>query len=791
MLQIAHLSIQDYDKTENQVSHASSPAFGSTSGNHEIQVVINMGDLPEDRIGEILHCNKCNITFNEKDELLQHQSSLHRRNKYKNGMRITDGVIIKDGKYVCQFCYKTFSERHRYNGHVGAHVRYQAKAAGESSESVDPSSFVEFPIQDTAMIASLKSDNAVEICNSITNNELNICSPCNKNNEHVGDLEEANGNMRGIDETTDIVTETNPCSAAEVLFSRNENKSFHENARLNDCAAEMIADGSSFERRRSGPSLLLNDATHGVVNSGVIENSASIEKPEQIMASKSSLLDSNDHVEECEIVVNNNEHIYQTRNELKLDCDKFAIKGSAFDFFGSQGDQDKNSALSVKEKSDFKYLPCKNIDTADSTSTSGSEASKLNKDPLISMLSIAHDEKACVEDNVPCSTLKCKVDEAFGFGTCENDSSKADNDGVNRHEEMQFGIASVIPSWTEQENVSKKDDAEALACLLKVPGAQDMSKSRLVALSGHESIYHYENSDDEVCRRKTEAPEFDNFQKFGNGESSDPFSSSHAGINSNSIIGIEQDRKLEVCSPFKSATDKQLFTEDNMIRILSDALEEHRQEASGSILLDRSGVSELSDEAYPLNKIYAAPANPSKLNEIENTGKHELSLSFGNLQTDVYTDSNRVEQERYQANNFNIESVVRKAYGDPTHLSIVSSDIPADLKQDRPFGIEFPNSSFNDRARELDSSFNVAQPGRDWNGTRGYNIGTSGQNFMVDFGNSSLQSGECVAADGSWRTGHENVFGGCFDANSGPQVPSSSCFHTFGLTSDKVLLKNL
>lgn len=709
MLQISHLAIEEVGKTENLVSHASSPALCSTAGDHEIQTMVNAGDLPEGII-EISRSNKCTVTFIGNDELLQ-QSSLHRRNKYKNGTRITDGVIIKDGKYECQFCHKTFTERHRYNGHVGTHVRHQAKTTGDSFESVIPNSLNVIPIQDNSIEGSL-----METGDSITNNMLNNCLSCNiYTNEHAGNINEATENMRVIDEAIDVVA---------------ENKCFHEDKRLNCSAAEVIDD--------DGPNLQgspLNDAIKGVMNVGGNGNSASMEKLEKAMASESWLLDSNDSGEEC-VVVNNSEQIYQTRNELNLDCDNSAVDGSILESLEGQRDQDNNLAFHIKEKTDLESLPRKNTGTTE-TSTSGLEAYELTKVRNISTPHVAHDEKACVNDSDPCLMHKDKVGVPLRFGKYENESSKADNDGGNGLDEMQFEISSVIPSWNEQKN---------------------------------ENMYHYESNDDEVCRKKTEVPEFDVFRNFGNGESNDPFSSSHVGINSNSITGTEQVRKLGVCSPFASASDKQLFAEDNMIRMFSDTLEEHRQEPSQGILPGQSGVS--------------------KLNKIENSGKHELSLSFGNLQTDMCTDSNRVQQEQYQASNFNIDSVVHKTYGNPAHLSIVSSNIPSDMKEDRPFGIEFPNSSFNDRAHDFSSNFNMAQPERVWNGTRGDNLGPSGQNFMVGFGNSS-QPGECAGADASWRSVDENVFEGCFDANSGPQIPSSSCFHTFGLTSAKVLFLNL
>ncbi|KAK4428555.1 Methyl-CpG-binding domain-containing protein 8 [Sesamum alatum] len=806
---VADLAVQVDDRKENLVSHTSLPTFGSTSGNHEMQVTIKARDLPEDNAQNTFHCSKCNITFNEKDELLQHQSSLHRRNRYKNGMRLTDGVIIKDGKYECQFCHKTFSERHRYNGHIGAHVRYQANIAGESSggragESVDPSSFG-FPVRDCMMGGSLGSDNVMDICNATANNGLNICSPRDKDNEHDGDLKEGKENMKVAEatdivvetnpcsvaegnenmivaEVTDVVAETSPCSVAEVLLSGNRNKSFNDDAHADGCVVEKIDAGASLQGKRSGncSPLPLDDATCGVTNGGELQDSASMEKPEQSMICGSSLLDSNNHVEECDVV--NNEHISPTNNELKPDSENFSVNGSIFNFFGTYGDQDKHLAASLMQQSNFDHLPCKNIGNTDNTSTSRSMFSKLNKVPDISMLPASQEDKVFAGASVPCSIGKYKVDERGNFGTSEKVGSKAGSDSVSRHDKVQFGTSSVIPSCGEQENASKRYDPESLTCHLKGPAVQNTSKSRLITLSGHESMYGSQNNDDGVCRRKMEVPGFGNFQNFGNGESSDPFSGRHALINSNSIIGTEQDRKLGVCSGFASATDKHFFTEDNMIRIFNGALEENKEEPSASVLPRQSGVPEISAEA---SSFYTTPANRSEVNEIDNSRKHELSLSFGNFQVEQCADSNTIEQHRYQPNNFNIQSVVHKTYGDQRSSSTINSHIPGDMKQRRPSGINFPDPSFNIRAHELGARFNEARPGWEWNRPRGDNIGTSGQNFMVGSANSSSQSGGGVTADGSWRTGHGNVFQGCFDAASSHQISSPSYFGTFALTSDK------
>ncbi|KAG6400266.1 hypothetical protein SASPL_137091 [Salvia splendens] len=735
------LTAQDDYEVEN-FSQASPPHLDLVTGNHEIQVAVNVGNASEDRIGESICCHKCSITFNNKEEFLNHQSSVHRKNRSKNIVRITDGVIIKDGKFECQFCHKTFSERHRYNGHVGAHVRFQAKIPGEFSQSVYPTSTNEFSTQDNAMEGASNSHNAADVCNSVTTYGPKICASPDKVDGHFGDLEDASRNITGnggMDKATNIVTETSDCSVPEVLFSSNENKNLHEDACLNDSTAKISLDGSAMQGGKMMESTLCqNGAADSVRNSSVIENSVSIDKPGKTIASNICLLDSNDHVKECPLVNDSNRKTV----EFSFNSQKLTVNESIFNLFGAkhQGEQEKDLAVSITEKSDSQYLLCKDIGTTESI-TSGSEASKIEKGPNIRM-PIADEKKPCQEDNVPCSIVNCKVGYTLSFSECENDSSKAYNEGTNRLGEMQYGMASVIQSWNEQENVTKKDDAEVFTHLLEVPGMGDMSNSHLVA--DDKNTYHDENNDSGGCGRERKVPELDCLRNFGNDQSSDLFSSGSAIISSNSITGT---------------TDKQLSAEDNMIAVFSDTIEERIQDPSEGILLNQSGISEVSIEAFTLNKIYTTPANHSELNGIENAGKHELSLSFGSLQTDMFAEANRVEQESYQANSFNIESVRPKTYRDSSQPSILNSDITADLG--------YSNQSFNDTTNESGSSFNVAHPEKDWDGTRGNEVRTSSQNFMVGFRNSSFPTSEYAAADGPWRTGHDNVFGGCYDANSG------------------------
>ncbi|KAK4750031.1 hypothetical protein SAY87_027480 [Trapa incisa] len=126
--------------------------------------LLNPENLPQDQVNDLFECHKCNTTFSEKDSYLQHLVSFHQRTmkRYRIGSSVGDGVIMKDGKFECQFCHKVFEERRRYNGHVGIHVRNYVRRKEESSEygsalnKMEPSSGSEVPSRISKMDALIE-----------------------------------------------------------------------------------------------------------------------------------------------------------------------------------------------------------------------------------------------------------------------------------------------------------------------------------------------------------------------------------------------------------------------------------------------------------------------------------------------------------------------------------------------------------------------------------------------------------------------------------------------------------
>ncbi|XP_028800784.1 uncharacterized protein LOC114756036 isoform X2 [Neltuma alba] len=149
-----------------------SALLSSSECNERLKEVALVGieNLADVQIHDLFECHKCSMTFDEKDSYLQHLLSFHQRTtrRYRLGSSVGDGVIIKDGKFECQFCHKVFLERRRYNGHVGIHVRNYVRKVEESPGQVNVQRRDKSPIKEDLPSRISKMDALIEIAqNSI------------------------------------------------------------------------------------------------------------------------------------------------------------------------------------------------------------------------------------------------------------------------------------------------------------------------------------------------------------------------------------------------------------------------------------------------------------------------------------------------------------------------------------------------------------------------------------------------------------------------------------------------
>lgn len=156
-----------------QIVVANSDVSGLSAANERVKEVALLGieNLADVQIHDLFECRKCNVSFDEKDAYLQHLLSIHQRTtrRYRLGSSVGDGVIIKDGKFECQFCHKVFLERRRYNGHVGIHVRnYVRKVEDLPGQANVQRTDDKSPVREDMPLRISKMDALIEIAqNSI------------------------------------------------------------------------------------------------------------------------------------------------------------------------------------------------------------------------------------------------------------------------------------------------------------------------------------------------------------------------------------------------------------------------------------------------------------------------------------------------------------------------------------------------------------------------------------------------------------------------------------------------
>ncbi|KAJ0077833.1 hypothetical protein Patl1_36958 [Pistacia atlantica] len=141
-----------------------------SNGQEKEVTLLGIDNLAEVQIWDLFECHKCDMTFDEKDTYLQHLLSFHQRTtrRYRLGSSVGDGVIIKDGKFECQFCHKVFHERRRYNGHVGIHVRNYVRGIEDTPGRLTLQKRMESPAREEFPTRISKMDALIEIAqNSI------------------------------------------------------------------------------------------------------------------------------------------------------------------------------------------------------------------------------------------------------------------------------------------------------------------------------------------------------------------------------------------------------------------------------------------------------------------------------------------------------------------------------------------------------------------------------------------------------------------------------------------------
>jgi uncharacterized C2H2 Zn-finger protein len=187
------------EQDQRQIVATNSDVSGLSASNERLKEMslLEMENLADVQIHDLFECQKCSMTFDEKDAYLEHLLSIHQKTtrRYRLGSSVSDGVIIKDGKFECQFCHKVFLEKRRYNSHVGIHVRnYLRKAEDLPGQPNNVLRAEESPVTDEMTSRISKMDALIEIAqNSIV--EDSVMEPCSSKLNTIDVSEIAAGDL--------------------------------------------------------------------------------------------------------------------------------------------------------------------------------------------------------------------------------------------------------------------------------------------------------------------------------------------------------------------------------------------------------------------------------------------------------------------------------------------------------------------------------------------------------------------------------------------------------------------
>ncbi|THG03343.1 uncharacterized protein LOC114309884 [Camellia sinensis] len=791
----ADLAVKEVNKSGDLVCHSPS-VITCVSNDHEKQVTSEAGNSAEIQMGDILKCDRCSMSFNEKDGLLHHQVSSHRRKKSRFGASITDGVIIKGGQFECQFCHKTFNERNRYNGHVGAHKRHHMKSDEALSgaltlqNSVSLSSSDEVPPKKSMMQTSIGDDydaatyntNAdsvpkpvssqsklttgsdIESYSDRSGHEVNVLPHDEQDANSIGNernfaedpcVKHDRGNKMAnclgrVDEANDDVTATfNFCLDSEVAVSGNEINSNGECTanRVND---QVVGQGRSLESCPHSP--FANEKICGA-EINVNEDSIILEEPNQEAGLESVSLAPLENEKSCG--VENMEDVHEL-DTLKFDSKLIHSFGSSRaepdeDFVTEGKQQNGSGACSpIPVSNDEK---CDTSNYMNSFSTSSLEESKQKRD------SERSDKETCGVKDIyrasGSSIFKTKIDATNNSGNKE----AIDEDAITRVEHENSERYLFVPSWKEQLCGMKDNESVVSVRTMEERVRERGSEDSLHILSGYEQTCGVKNDMGNISTRKMEELKFDEVQTYRNNELA--FGISYPRLNT-------QNRNLEFGSPVLSG-NAQEFVEENVTGVCNSTEEHPKQKGSFDCgLFAQSCTGKTFGDVYMMNRVSTRSIEEPKP-EVQNFSNNELMISFGNNGTGIVADvMNNVPMHQtfsFEANPSRENSRIGKDAKEESWLLGPSC---------------FPKTCADDNHLSRVHAVGI------WDGPMMDEVVNSEHDKLtIGFGSINTQSGGNVMPGNMWRLDDEIVLQSTSADTSTQQQQSAGCFPTFGMLSDK------
>lgn len=562
--------------------------------------------------GEVLKCHKCSMTFDGKNDLVHHLISSHQSmaNRCKQGTSIADGVIIKDGKYECQFCHKIFDERHRYNGHIGVHVRDYAKSVEAlgglkgMQKGIDPEPTRVLPSTSkmhesigigrektsTAGVVNelssgfsqgiIKVDNVTETCGDIDGHLLVLLSQDNQNVkadkddytlvEEYSDKQDkiCNMNMDDLVKVDVATVFANRCNACPV----DENSLKNENKIICESSDETNA--------------------HKCIPSGI----------DNCVAESKSF-------GSCSLAPPGNERAFVVENNV-IEASVHSVKEPQLEI----GSESGFLTLNGKDK-------CSGEDLQDKCLTSTVEDMKV--------------DSGCTFEN---------NESVSGFG---NHLSGLKDVCTNVKQQCSSEVCSLLPFGNEQRSSLMNNENEIVSSFMLESLQEGSSGSSLCSLSTDKRTCSASNIVNNVSTSTGDKPRFDEVNVSGNNVIAIGFGSNHASQSNEAVISIKKDGSSG-SSLRISSLDEECIVDNNVNKNPCCTMEEPFQgEASKSHVFAPSADEQRSDFDNNMNKVSTDTLEGLKLDEVESCKNNQLSIAFDRNETEVGVDTTACsEQEK-------------------------------------------------------------------------------------------------------------------------------------------------
>lgn len=775
---------------------------------------LTTGSPVEVQTGRKYKCHKCTMVFDEKDELLQHLLSAHHRapKRLRCETSVTEEVIIKNGKYECQFCNKAFEERHRYHGHLGIHIkdyfkRLEASTGGITIQKNTEPASVGVPCEVLKIQKSIGIDrDSISVTSNIkTNDEISSAAPhgnikantfgetyCGKQDRECSIR---NDKVEKMNEASDVVAaEISVCLGPESFLSNNENNTIHkssdeanvpkctESGINNFCRQEKSYQNCSFGAAGRGSACVVDNNVNQVPTTLMEEHN-------QDRGSKSGLLGPN-----AEEKTLNDENIEDTLHSTKMDDMEIddwdlvgkgeKITGCGNSYVAQEGvvtdiKGQKSSAICsvVPSGNDQRYGCADNVTELLPSIVLGTILEGGSKGCLFTSM----DEQTFIENNVNniSSSMpnKSKFDEVgksgnneFTIGSGSNNSVPVEDNLTSIKQGRSHGRCVVIPSLHDVENNMNRTPKYTG----NKPHQEKESEGSQLTLFHSEQSFHFKTDPVKVSNSTMEATEHDQVQCSKNGEFS-----SDVGLVAESITNIEQERNSNSCLLVSSANDQSFVSKDygvcqsTLEKLMQGANSEHRPSHDGQTHGDEKNMNKVSCMTIEEHKH-------------KSTCNGELPIAFGHGQTEQDADVvTSTVQERCSKGCF-VFSENQQTFAAKDSVTGPYNGAVDELKQKRDSEESLLRLSGSEQVQSVENNLHRVSACTVQEDPRFEDLEDRRKNELGIGFCSYARPNENDISELMWRNDEENdMLSGFADASSQP-VQTSARFHPYDVISDKV-----